>query len=161
VAALAGASAPFGRWETLEIDGRHVVLSLVKNPASLDEVSRVGTEAAVDAVLFAVNDSHADGRDVSWYWDVNPVALLAGRLFAVSGTRASDLLLRFKYLLGDGQGSELTGMIGSFARPTDGLTRLISATPVGGTVLVAATYTAMLGIRSELVTRALVPAMPR
>ena len=165
VRALARASAPFGRWEALEIDGRRVVLSLIKNPASLDEVTRVSTNADVDAVLLAVNDTHADGRDVSWYWDVNPIALLSGRQFAVSGTRAADLQLRLKYLpaggpASNGHASDLGGLVGTFARPADGLARLIEVTPAGGTILVAATYTALLGLRSELVERSLAPAMP-
>jgi lipid II isoglutaminyl synthase (glutamine-hydrolysing) len=160
VAGLAEVSAPFGRWEALEIDGRQVVLSLVKNPASLDEVTRIGAEASVDAVLFAVNDTYADGRDVSWYWDVNPAALLAGRLFAVSGTRAADFQLRLKYQLVDEPGSDLPGLVGTFERPVEGLARLVAATPPGGTVLVVATYTALLGLRRELVARGLVRLMP-
>ena len=160
VALLADASGPFGRFETLELDGRHVVLSLVKNPASLDEVTRVGTGATADAVLFAVNDTFADGRDVSWYWDVNPAALVTGRVFAISGSRAADLLVRLKYQLLDDPGLELPGLIGVFDRPSEGLARLVAATPPGGTILIVATYTALLGLRAELAARGLVHAMP-
>jgi UDP-N-acetylmuramyl tripeptide synthase len=160
VAGLADASGPFGRFETLELNGRQVVLSLVKNPASLDEVTRVGAGAAADAVLFAVNDTFADGRDVSWYWDVNPAALVAGRIFAISGSRAPDLHVRLRYQLIDDPGSELPGLIGVFERPSEGLAKVVSATPPGGTILVVATYTALLGLRGELAARGLVPAMP-
>jgi UDP-N-acetylmuramyl tripeptide synthase len=160
VALLADASGPFGRFETLELDGRQVVLSLVKNPASLDEVTRVGAGAIADAVLFAVNDTFADGRDVSWYWDVNPAALVTGRAFAISGSREADLLVRLKYQLLDDPGRALPGLVGVFDRPSEGLARLVGATPTGGTILVVATYTALLGLRAELAARGLVPAMP-
>jgi UDP-N-acetylmuramyl tripeptide synthase len=160
IAGLADASGPFGRFEALELDGRQVVLSLVKNPASLDEVTRVGTGAAADAVLFAMNDTFADGRDVSWYWDVNPAPVISGRVFAISGSRAADLLVRLRYQLLDDAGLELPGLLGVFDRPAEGLARLVAATPLGGTILVVATYTALLGLRAELASRGLVPAMP-
>jgi lipid II isoglutaminyl synthase (glutamine-hydrolysing) len=160
IAGLADAAGPFGRFETLELDGRQVVLSLVKNPASLDEVTRVGAGATADAVLFAMNDTFADGRDVSWYWDVNPAPLITERVFAISGSRAADLLVRLKYQLLDDPGSELPGLLGVYDRPSEGLARLVAATPLGGTILVVATYTALLGLRAELAARGLVPAMP-
>ena len=160
VAALDGLTGPFGRWETLEVDGRRVVLSLVKNPASLDEVTRAGSSATVDGILFAFNDAHADGRDVSWYWDVDPTALVPGRTFAIAGTRAPDFLLRLRYQLLQDPADEVTGSIGLFERPIDGLDAVVAAVPRGGTVLVVSTYTALLGLRAGLVDRGLVTAMP-
>jgi UDP-N-acetylmuramyl tripeptide synthase len=160
VVGLTDASGPFGRFETLEIDGRQVVLSLVKNPASLDEATRVGAGATADAVLFAMNDAFADGRDVSWYWDVNPAPLISERTFAISGSRGADLLVRLRYQLLDDPAHELPGLLGVFDRPADGLARLVAATPLGGTILVVATYTALLGLRAELAARGLAPAMP-
>jgi len=160
VAALADVTPPFGRWEPIEIAGRQVVLCLVKNPASMDEVARVSSAASIDTVLFAVNDAHADGRDVSWYWDVNPAALIADRRFAIAGTRASDLHLRLKYGSTHGPGAALEGFVGSFDRPYDALNRLIPETPRGGTLLVVATYTALLGLRATLVTMGLAEEMP-
>ncbi len=160
VGALDGLGGPFGRWETLEIDGRLVVLSLVKNPASLDEVTRAGSAAPVDGIVFAFNDAHADGRDVSWYWDVDPTALVPGRVFAITGTRAPDFLLRLRYELLDDPTAELDGLIGLFDRPTDGLDAIVAAVPRGGAVLVVSTYTALLGLRADLVARGHLEAMP-
>ena len=71
VDALADATPAFGRYEEVEIDGRRVVLTLGKNPASLAELARIAMESEVAAVLFALNDDFADGQDVSWYWDVD------------------------------------------------------------------------------------------
>ena len=49
-------------------------------------------------LLIALNDGIADGRDVSWIWDVDFEPLLGGleRLVA-SGERAAELALRFTY----------------------------------------------------------------
>lgn len=160
VGALDGVGPAFGRWETLEMDGRRVVLSLVKNPASLDEVTRAGTSAHVDAVLFSMNDQHADGRDVSWYWDVDPTPLVPGRLVAIAGARGPDMLLRLRYQLLDAPDADLPGFVGLFERPSSGLDALVARVSAGGTVLVVSTYTALLGLRAELVLRGLLAPMP-
>lgn len=160
VRAAAGLTGPFGRWETLELDGRRVVLALVKNPASLDEVTRAGSAAAVDGVLFAMNDQHADGRDVSWYWDADPTPLVPGRLVAIAGARGPDMVLRLRYALSDDPADPLPGLVGLHDRPIDGLDALVGAVPRGGTVLVVSTYTALLGLRAGLVARGLLAPMP-
>ena len=48
--------------------------------------------------VVALNDEIADGRDVSWIWDVDFEPLLDGleRLVA-TGDRAAELALRFRY----------------------------------------------------------------
>lgn len=70
-------SSAFGRMERLEVEGRRVVLALVKNPTGFNEVLRaMGLEAA-RYVLFCLNDNYADGRDVSWIWDADFEALFA------------------------------------------------------------------------------------
>lgn len=160
VAALEGIGGPFGRWESFELGGRRVVLALVKNPASLDEVTRAGAAAAVDGVLFAMNDQHADGRDVSWYWDADPTPLVPGRIVAIAGSRAPDLLLRLRYELLDDPALSLPGLLGLHDRPLDGLDALVAAVRPGGTVLVVSTYTALLGLRAGLVARGLLAPMP-
>ena len=58
-------------------------LLLCKNPAGVNEVLR--TILAGDQplhLLLILNDDIADGRDVSWIWDVD-FELLAGRAAAV------------------------------------------------------------------------------
>ena len=45
--------------------------------------------------MIAINDNYADGRDVSWLWDVDFTAL--GSIDVVSGTRAYDMALRLSY----------------------------------------------------------------
>ncbi|GHO45469.1 Mur ligase family protein [Ktedonospora formicarum] len=49
-------------------------------------------------VLFVLNDNTADGRDISWIWDVDfERALEHIASVTISGTRARDLMLRLKY----------------------------------------------------------------
>jgi UDP-N-acetylmuramyl tripeptide synthase len=160
VEALAEVVPAFGRFEHLEIDGRHVVLTLMKNPASLAELGRIGTEARVDSYLFAVNDSFADGRDTSWYWDAAPAEMLRGRSFALTGRRAEDLALRLRYAMMEDPGGVIPGFLGVLERPADALARAIGAAPTGGTVIVVATYTALMALRVALAAAGVAPEMP-
>lgn len=163
VRSLARATVPFGRYERADLDGREVVLGLLKNPASLDEFTRISDRSRIDTVLFAVNDAFADGRDVSWYWDVSPAALVAGRRYLVAGRRAADLVLRIRYATtaAVAPGTDPPGFLGTTPDPIDALERAVAATPQGGRILVVATYTALLPLRASLAARDLVPAMPR
>ena len=80
--------------------GSRLVVLLVKNPAGANETLRTlmqGVDGPSVAVV-ALNDGIADGRDVSWIWDVDfePLAARLERL-VVSGDRAAELALRFSY----------------------------------------------------------------
>ena len=163
-AALASASVPFARFEELRIDDRRIILSLVKNPASLGELTRLvaaGPASAVSTVLFVFSDNFQDGRDVSWYWDIDPSPIVHGRQFVIAGRRGPDFELRLKYELVDHSGAAMPGYLGLAPTPAEGLARAVAATPPGGTCVVISTYTALLSLRATLVARGLVPAMPR
>jgi UDP-N-acetylmuramyl tripeptide synthase len=97
--AMAGVGAAFGRAERLTVNGREVMLLLVKNPTGANEALRtVLAEEAAPSLLLALNDRTADGRDVSWIWDVD-YERLAGHHgpITVTGDRAAELALRLKY----------------------------------------------------------------
>jgi UDP-N-acetylmuramyl tripeptide synthase len=99
VAGLEATEAAFGRAETVTVAGRAMKILLVKNPAGANEVLRtLAFEPGRHDLLAVLNDRTADGRDVSWIWDVD-FELLAGRVRSVtcSGTRAGELALRLKY----------------------------------------------------------------
>jgi hypothetical protein len=91
----------FGRGERVQIDGRTVRLLLAKNPTGFNEVLR--TLFSDDAlrkqnILFILNDNIADGRDISWIWDVDFERIVGyTNTLTVSGTRALDMALRLKY----------------------------------------------------------------
>src|SRR5919204_2261950 len=95
---LQGFSAAFGRFERIVIADRTLLVLLIKNPAGANEVVRtLVAGGAPKLLLVALNDEIADGRDVSWIWDVDFEPLLDGleRLIA-TGERAAELALRFK-----------------------------------------------------------------
>ncbi|HEX3081622.1 MAG TPA: MurT ligase domain-containing protein, partial [Candidatus Saccharimonadia bacterium] len=96
---LGRTKAAFGRVEQVEIDGKTLCLLLIKNPAGFAQVLQtfvVGRDEV--RVLFVINDNPADGRDVSWLWDV-PLEALAGYQTTIftAGTRGVDMGLRMHY----------------------------------------------------------------
>ncbi len=89
----------FGRGERVQVAGRTIRILLAKNPTGFNEVLRtLFNEGEKRHVLMMLNDNIADGRDISWIWDVDfeRVAQQATTL-TVTGTRALDLGLRLKY----------------------------------------------------------------
>ncbi len=159
--ALAAAVPPFARFERFTVDGRTVVLPLLKNPATMAELTSVSQGAAVDRVVVALNDAFADGRDVSWYWDCSPADLVAGRPYRLTGRRAADFAVRLKYALCSDPAVPPPDYLGLVDDPTTAVDRTIAEAPDGGTVLVVATYTALLGIRAAFAARGMIPPMPR
>lgn len=143
VADLANIKPAFGRGEVVRIGGRDVQLILVKNPSgfqiSLDSVSPT-------AVLIAINDDYADGRDVSWLWDVDVVKLADATMVCTTGVRAADMALRLIY-----GGVKLPLDIDKSV--DDNIERSVKhflAITKGRSVQIFATYTAMLKIRDIL-----------
>ncbi len=148
VAGLQGFSAAFGRFERIELDGRSLLVLLIKNPTGANEVVRTLVAGGTPRLLLiALNDEIADGRDVSWIWDVDFEPLLGGveRLIA-TGERAAELALRFKYAGLDESAIEVVPSL------EDALDRGLEQTPPGGELAALPTYTAMLALR-ELVSR--------
>jgi UDP-N-acetylmuramyl tripeptide synthase len=89
----------FGRGERIQADGKTLRLLLAKNPTGFNEVLRtLFSNDTSRHVLFVLNDNTADGRDISWIWDVD-FERVVGRTqtLTISGTRARDLALRLKY----------------------------------------------------------------
>jgi UDP-N-acetylmuramyl tripeptide synthase len=101
--------------------------------------------------VIALNDAIADGRDVSWIWDVDFETLLPGlRRLIASGDRAAELALRFKYA---GMNADAIEVIPSLERALD---RGLASTPVGGELVLLPTYTAMLALRTIVAERGFV-----
>jgi lipid II isoglutaminyl synthase (glutamine-hydrolysing) len=124
---------------------------LIKNPAGANEVVRTLVAGGSPRLLLvALNDEIADGRDVSWIWDVDFEPLLPGleRLVA-SGGRAAELALRFRYGGLSDEAIELESDVGK------ALDRGLELTPDGGELVVLPTYTAMLGLQRILASRGL------
>ena len=86
-------TAPAGRFATATIGGATARLLLAKNPAGWAEALPL---AASDPVVLAIDSVAADGKDVSWLWDVD-YEQLAGRTVICTGPRAQDLAVRLSY----------------------------------------------------------------
>jgi len=93
VAGMRTVSAPAGRFGTATISGSTARLLLAKNPAGWAEALPLATSATV---VLAIDSAAADGRDVSWLWDVE-YEQLAGRTVVATGPRAQDLAVRLAY----------------------------------------------------------------
>ena len=88
-----------GRMEEIDL-GKSVILNLAKNPAGFNQaIETVLTDKRMKAIIIAVNAEPSDGMDVSWLWDVDFERLNNETLntLSISGKRAYDLALRFKY----------------------------------------------------------------
>ncbi len=142
--------AAFGRFERLRIGDRDAVLLLAKNPAGANELIRtLATDSRPKQLLVALNDRIADGRDVSWIWDVD-FELLAGHVQGVvtTGTRAAEMAMRLKYGGVGGGRLEVSRSIDA------GLDRALEGGE--GPVYLLCTYTAMLELRAVLERRGVV-----
>ena len=144
--------AAFGRFERIGLDGKSLLVLLIKNPAGANEAIRTllaGT--APTLVLVALNDATADGRDVSWIWDVDFEPLLpALEQLVATGDRAAELALRFKYAGFDERAIEV---VPELERALD---RALELTPPGGELVALPTYTAMLALRDVVARRGFV-----
>src|SRR3984893_14438184 len=89
----------FGRGERVQIADRTIRILLAKNPTGFNEGLRtLFSEGEKRHVLLMLNDNIADGRDVSWIWDVDFERMVQQtNSLTVTGTRALDLGLRLKY----------------------------------------------------------------
>jgi UDP-N-acetylmuramyl tripeptide synthase len=83
-----------GRYRTIRRARHSVHLMLAKNPAGWAETLPVLVENT--PVVIAVNGQEADGRDLSWLWDV-PFEQLRGRHVVAAGERSADLAVRLRY----------------------------------------------------------------
>ena len=136
-----------------------MVLQLVKNPAGFRQSLRTVDGLQPASTVIAINDDYADGRDLSWLWDVEfgPTFIddsgqsRAGWL-VTSGTRAADMAVRLHY---DGMGTALVepDLAGAVAQA-------IRQVRDGQTVVVFATYTAMWELHRVLARQSAEPALP-
>jgi UDP-N-acetylmuramyl tripeptide synthase len=152
VSGLEGFSAAFGRFERIAVGERRLLMLLIKNPAGANEAVRTIVEGGAPSLaVIALNDAIADGRDVSWIWDVDfePLIPALDRL-VVSGDRAAELALRFKY---GGLDPAAIEVLPSLQRALD---RGLELTPPGGELILLPTYTAMLALRKIVSERGFV-----
>ena len=144
-------NAAFGRFERIVSGNRSILVLLIKNPAGANEVVQtLLAGGAPSLILVALNDAIADGKDVSWIWDVDFEPLLArtDRLIA-SGDRAAELGVRCVY---GGLAESALEVEPDVERALD---RGLELTPAGGELVVLPTYTAMLALQRIVAERGL------
>lgn len=139
---LENITSAFGRGETFQIGDTTIELFLVKNPSAF----QLSLESFADSrheYLIAINDAFADGRDVSWLWNVDFEKLK--QVVITSGTRAHDMALRLKYddIPTENIEKNLSKALREFINHSNKPKRIF------------ATYTAMLAIRKQLTGKSL------
>ena len=151
-AALGDYRSAFGRIERVTYRGRALTLALVKNPVGFNETLRMLTLATAGLTvptLIASNDLTADGRDISWLWDVDFEMLNEGTApLYTTGLRGPDMANRLKYA-----GLPLTRIHSLPADLATGLDAFVDALPEGSSGYMLLTYTALLGLRQVLADR--------
>jgi UDP-N-acetylmuramyl tripeptide synthase len=138
--ALENVTPAFGRGESFTIEQQKLELILVKNPSGF----RLGLQSFLSpgvATMIAINDNYADGRDMSWLWDVDFRSLAKEGVSQVSGVRGYDMALRLQY--DDVSVDNVETKIGK------ALKRFISNNS-DKPMRIYCTYTAMLEIRRAL-----------
>lgn len=135
----------FGRQENLNIEGKDVKIILVKNPAGYNQaLDTLCLNKDNFDVSFLLNDNYADGKDVSWIWDVDfeKIHELNINNVYISGMRKYDMAIRLKI-----SGLDPESFI--IDETYDELTNSIVNSP-NNKVYVLATYTAMINYRKHL-----------
>jgi UDP-N-acetylmuramyl tripeptide synthase len=147
--ALRAVTPPFGRGEVVIVDGQPLELVLVKNPAGFTVA--LGTYGSTPvATMIAINDNYADGRDVSWLYDVSFESLRSRGVTVTSGVRGYDMALRLQYddVPVAGVETDLDTALDAFlAHHPDEPKRIFC------------TYTAMMALRRTLAGRYDLPAI--
>ena len=140
---LAKVSPAFGRGQTFTVEGRRVTLQLVKNPAGFRQTLHTLDAGSPDAIVIAINDEYADGRDVSWLWDVDfrGLAGLSARRWT-SGTRAADMAVRLRY--DEVEVDEIEPDLEKAVRAA------VAGAPAEARIVVFSTYTAMWELHAVL-----------
>ncbi len=141
-------SGVFGRAEHLTIQGKNVMVMLIKNPVGATEVLKLVASDPKARLMCALNANYADGRDVSWIWDaafdVLETAPVSQKSIVVSGERKEDLALRLQYagidaknlLMVDGLESAVLTAVSSLADDE--------------TLYILPTYTVLLSLKDSL-----------
>lgn len=143
MSSLANVTPAFGRGETLTVDGLPCELVLVKNPSGF-RLSLKSFDPSGYATMIAINDNYADGRDMSWLWDVDFDSLRAEGVAMITGVRAYDMALRMQY-----EEVEVSTVEPDIKQALEQFITGVSDKPKR----IYCTYTAMLALRRELAKR--------
>lgn len=142
---LKGQENVFGRQENIEIDGKNLIINLVKNPTGLNQIIDLILLSKEDISLICLlNDNYADGLDVSWIYDSYYEKLkdLPIKDIYVSGKRKEDMKRRL----------EIAEVYDGEIREFDYENEIhdIIKNAKSSNIYILSTYTAMLRLREVL-----------
>ena len=132
-----------GRLQHLEARSRSVLLNLAKNPTGFNQnMKLVSSGEGRKAAAFFVNDKEADGRDISWIWDVDFEELsdVEDLVVFAGGLRGNDLQMRLKY----------AGVNATLVQDIDEVMDQVATLPEDYQLYVIANYTALPAIHAGL-----------
>lgn len=135
----------FGRQENLNIDGKEVIINLVKNPTGLNQIINLMLLEDRPISLFCLlNDNYADGTDVSWIYDsyYERLKQLDIKEIKVSGKRSEDMKKRLEIA------NIFKGEISKFDYENE-IKNIIKKAKTDK-IYILSTYTAMLRLREVL-----------
>ena len=146
ISVLGGLTTHFGRMEKVSYQGHNLHLVLVKNPAGFNEVLQfLIQQQPTGNIVFGLNDNYADGKDISWIYDVEferlTKAASGAKHFYFTGKRAYDMQLRLKYADFD---------TSKFSVEKDYKTLITRLGQSGEDTFLVLSYTCMLEFRDKL-----------
>jgi len=146
VSVLGGLTTHFGRMEQVALGDSTLNMVLVKNPAGFNEVLQfLIQQRPTGNIVFGLNDNYADGKDISWIYDVEferlKEAAAGAAHFYFTGKRAYDMQLRLKYADFDTE---------KFSVEKDYKTLITQLQQAGEQTYLVLSYTCMLEFRDKL-----------
>lgn len=146
VSVLGSLTTHFGRLEQVQLGDSSLTLALVKNPAGYNEVLQYIIQQSPNGnIVFGMNDNYADGRDISWLYDVEFERMTEVsknvKHFYFTGNRARDVEVRLKYAGFD---------TGKFSVENDFKTLITKLKQDNEQTFLVLSYTCMLGLRDKL-----------
>lgn len=152
IEALSSFESGFGRMESISLGENNIQVILIKNPTGFSQVLKYLSSVYNSSVIcFMINDNIADGRDISWLYDVDfePLKNMQDNVsqIYVSGTRAEDMAVRLKYA------GIFTDHVSIEKDAQNMLDFALDTLKPGETLFILPTYTALLDIRKILKKR--------
>lgn len=138
-----------GRLQRYRLGGRDVLLNLAKNPTGFNQnLKIVEADRGPKMVACFINDQVADGRDISWIWDIDfeELADQPDTVVFAGGSRAHDLAVRLKYA--GIEAAVIENIEDAFARL--GALTAAAVLPADAAVYAIANYTALPPVHAAL-----------
>lgn len=132
-----------GRLQRYSVEGRSILLNLAKNPTGFNQnLKIIEKDASPKAVAFFINDKEADGRDISWLWDIDfeELSRQEGCVVFAGGIRGNDMQVRLKY----------AGIPSKVVKSTQEFLDELTKLPHEMNAYAIANYTALPSVKSAL-----------